>query len=124
MATIVQILPRRWPGRTWSIQGDDYATLTWDIINPEAKPAEVDIRDQSDSVDAEIVIEVRKAKQQDQLSSDNIDAILLGFEIMVDAIFEIGSKLKPASLTSPLDATVVARMQAMRTRIQELRSIV
>lgn len=43
MATIAQILPRRWPGREWTINGDDYATLIWghlkdgNVVNPNPR---------------------------------------------------------------------------------------
>jgi len=35
---IALILTDKYPGNTWSLNGDDYTGLTWDENNPDAKP--------------------------------------------------------------------------------------
>jgi hypothetical protein len=52
MATLSQILSRRWPGAEWTIAGDDYASLAW--LSPGDPPAEAEIRALSAEVDQEL----------------------------------------------------------------------
>lgn len=54
MATIPEILARKWKGREWTITGDDYSTLQW---AGENKPSEAEIRAFSDEVDTRILRE-------------------------------------------------------------------
>lgn len=55
MATIAQILVKKWPGALWAINGDDYNQLTWYPGNVVAKPSESEIR----AFDAEVSLELR-----------------------------------------------------------------
>ena len=139
MATIVQILPRRWPGMWWTIDGDDYATLVWfDSHNsPTAKPTEAEIRAWSASVDAEIALEERAQRQQDALNGDSVDAILTALERIIKGEAEIKRKidnliveLKDTSFVgnvktnlSPWNSSIVANIQAVLNRIDDIRLI-
>lgn len=49
MATIGDILARKWPGAEWTLSEDDYASLSW--LSEGEAPAEQDIRAFSDEVD-------------------------------------------------------------------------
>ena len=50
MATISDILPIKWPGQEWRIDGDDYKTLEW--FGDVPKPTEAAIRAYAGEVDA------------------------------------------------------------------------
>lgn len=54
MATLPEILARKWKGREWTITGDDYSTLQW---TGDDKPSEAEIRAFSDEVDTRILRE-------------------------------------------------------------------
>ena len=55
MATIAQILGKKWPDASWSMYGDDYNTLNWTAQNTLPKPTEAEIR----AFDAEVSLELR-----------------------------------------------------------------
>lgn len=123
MATIAQILPRRWPGAIWSIQGDDYSTLAWNVASPQVKPTEAEVRAESASVDTEIAAEQRLERQQDALQSDSRDAYLKAIERLTFAVNDIQDKLKANALSAPLDATATAQIDALQTRLQQIRAL-
>ena len=139
MATIKQILVRRWPGMWWTLDGDDYATLVWfDSHNsPTLKPTEAEIRAWSESVDAEIALEERAQRQQDALNGDSVDAILTALERIIKGEAEIKRKidnliveLKDTSFVgnvktnlSPWNSSIVANIQAVLNRIDDIRLI-
>lgn len=139
MATIVQILPRRWPGMWWTINGDDYASLVWfDSHNaPTLKPTEAEIRAWSSSVDAEIALEELAERQQNALNNDSRDAILTAFERIIKGEAEIKRKIddlitniKDTSFIgnvktnlSPWNSGIVANIQAVLDRINQIRQI-
>lgn len=118
MATIPQILPRRWPGTTWSIEDDNYATLAWAVENVQPKPSELDIRAQSDSVDAEIVAEDRLDRQKDDFETKRKDRVLEAIEVLTKAVNNL------QALTLLTDSTREAEIDALASSIQETRSIV
>lgn len=60
MATLADILARKWPGARWSLRGDDYATLRWAEVTP--RPSEQDLRGHAAEVDA-LLAEEAKARQ-------------------------------------------------------------
>lgn len=49
MASLANILERKWRGAHWSLSGDDFETLVW--MDPTVKPSEADIRKFSGEVD-------------------------------------------------------------------------
>ena len=49
MASISEILSRKWPGTEWVLTADDYSTLLW--LSETPKPTEQEIRAFSDEVD-------------------------------------------------------------------------
>lgn len=55
MATIAQILGKKWPETIWTINGDNYNQLTWHEENTLPKPTEAEIR----AFDAEVSLELR-----------------------------------------------------------------
>jgi hypothetical protein len=55
MATIAQILTKKWPGTVWTIRGDSYNELVWHEENTIIKPTEEEIR----AFDVEISLELR-----------------------------------------------------------------
>ena len=55
MATIADILTKKWPGSSWSMFGDDYTTLNWTEQNTISKPTEGEIR----AYDTEVSLELR-----------------------------------------------------------------
>ena len=69
MSDLAPILSHGWPGREWTLDGDqeDLANLVWSTSNPEAKPsqvevdaAEVDYLAQKPQADAERAADARK----------------------------------------------------------------
>ena len=55
MATLVQILSKKWYGTLWTLSEDDYNTLNWYPENTVPKPTEAEIR----AFDAEVSLELR-----------------------------------------------------------------
>jgi hypothetical protein len=55
MATLADILSKKWPGASWSLYGDDYNKLTWYPENTLPKPTEAEIR----AFDTEVSLELR-----------------------------------------------------------------
>lgn len=139
MATIADILTRHWPGMWWKIDGDDYATLVWfDSHNsPTEKPSEDEIRAWSTTVDGEMEAEERANRQQAALNSDSNDAILTVIERLIKGEAELKRKIDDLitnlqaqaiiggskSVLSPWNTTVIANIQAVVTRIDEIRNI-
>ena len=55
MATISDILIKRYAQYQWVVSGDDYSSLDWKPENPIDKPTEAELR----ALDAEISLELR-----------------------------------------------------------------
>lgn len=55
MATLAQILSKKYSGTEWTITGDDYNTLQWYPSNSIPKPTEEELR----AFDAEVSLELR-----------------------------------------------------------------
>lgn len=55
MATLVQILSKKWYGTLWTLSEDDYSTLNWYPENTVPKPTEAEIR----AFDSEVSLELR-----------------------------------------------------------------
>jgi hypothetical protein len=118
MATIPEILSRKWPGMTWSIQGDDYATLAW--RNAQPKPAEADIRALSSVVDAEIAAETAAKAQQDKFIAVP-DALLQAMENVVLLCDFLRNNLQPAALKSVPPPATLAAWDAFVQRVKTAR---
>lgn len=133
MATLAQILSRRFPRNQWTLQEDDYSTLDWDAGNPAPKPAEAEIRALSDEVDDDLAQENRKRRQQQALMVDNVDAVLRALEIIIKGqaelyrvVNDLRGKVQPAALSGTLtsyDSAVIQAVSALRTRIDEIRAM-
>lgn len=130
MATIAEILSQHWPGTRWSIDEDDYATLSWLADNPVGKPTEAEIRALSAATDATIAVADRERRQQ-RAMVDTHDAFLKAFEIIVRGEVELArlvndmrGKLLPQALSGTLttpDSNVVNAVTTLRNRLQQIR---
>lgn len=119
MATLAQILTRRWPGQSWTLTADNYATLEWEAGNSRPKPSESELRALSAEVDAEIANINFRSDQQSQLLDDP-DMILRGFELLARQINKIRLGL-PANVRNGIDwsdlTTIGNRLRAIRNDI-------
>lgn len=70
MASIADILQRKWYGAHWSVEDDDYTTLQWldenGLPSKEPPPSEKEIRDFSEEVDAMLVKETELERITDR----------------------------------------------------------
>lgn len=121
MASLSDILSRRWKGSVWTLIGDDYNTLVWDPSNAVAKPLEADIRALSDAVDLDIAADLKK-KRQEAFIEDSPDTLLLALEILSAAIADIQGKLRSQSLSSPLAPAATQAITTMRTKLANARN--
>lgn len=128
MAKLSDILSRTWPGNTWTIRNsgaatlaEQYASLEW--VGPDPQPSLVDCQNAEAATDAAIAEARLKKRQQDALMSADTDALLLAIEILADAVYDVGSKLKSQSLNTPLDTTVANKLTALRNKITQARSV-
>jgi hypothetical protein len=55
MATLAQILGKKYPNTLWTVTGDNYSSLIWYPENTISKPTESELR----AFDAEVSLEVR-----------------------------------------------------------------
>lgn len=123
MATLGQILQFGWPGALWSLAerptlAETYDALVWqDLLVP--KPTLQQVLDLEAATDAWLSAEARKSRQADHLLRD-IDALLLALDAYGDALADIAAK---ARLSSPLDQTVVNRVQSIRQKIAEAKAV-
>jgi hypothetical protein len=69
MATLADILARRWPGARWQVHGDDHATLLW--LSAGSPPAEAEIRAWSAAIDEEIAWEAVRAERNRRLAASD-----------------------------------------------------
>lgn len=115
MASLAEILSRRWPGAQWTITGDDYATLQWLPENTVARPSEKEIRSLSAEVDAEIEAKRKARARIDSLMQD-ADRLFLALEILARAVDELQSLQPMATRTAAVDA-LVGKLQEIRTRV-------
>ena len=75
---IATILTKRYPGSEWTLDGDDYAGLTW--LSDTPKPTEMALSKVWASVQAEVVAEAQ-AKADARLSTiDKLKALGLTVE--------------------------------------------
>jgi hypothetical protein len=74
MIDYAAILSRRYSGKQWTLNGDDYAGLTW--LSDDAKPTKAVLDDLWSEVQAEIVSEKSKliADRQSALSKLGLTA--------------------------------------------------
>jgi hypothetical protein len=127
MATISQILAKRWPGREWTISGDDYNTLIWGHMedgqlvntNPEPKPSLAEILAFSDDVDLEIAVDRRDEERDAFLQDTSPGQFFKAIDVITDYLAALHQAL-PGNVRSQIPATVVNRMQAMRNRINQI----
>jgi hypothetical protein len=111
MASLSEILPRRWPGAEWSLSADDYATLNWLSATP--KPGEAEIRAFSAEVDAEIQAEADLERKRTLL--DRADSLLQALEILSDAVADLQTR---AGVTGP----VRTRVNALASKLSQIRA--
>lgn len=121
MATIAQILPRKWPGETWTIDNDTYAKLQW-FSKTTPKPTEAEIRAFSAEVDAAIAAENAKITAQDKFLRDNPDAVLKLAELTFDGFASLYAVLSGAQKTALQGDQNFQALVAARTRLTQLRS--
>jgi len=132
MAVISEILTEIWPGSQWSITEDDYSTLVWNQTNSVAKPLESEIRSHSDAVDATISDRRQRGRQQAGLV-DSTDYLLKVIETFIDALIEIRRVINTDRSTivaqahtgsfTPWDTNVIARLSAIKQKVDNLRNI-
>lgn len=115
MATIAEILSRRWPGAQWTITGDDYASLQWLPENTVAKPSKEEILAYAAAVDAEIEAE-RKARARVDAIMQDADRLFLALEILARAVDELQALQPLATRTAAVDA-LVAKLTEIRSKI-------
>jgi hypothetical protein len=121
MALLVEILPRRFAGRQWTMRNtkaDLYANLTWHDAAPY--PTEAEIRAYSAEVDAEIAAENLATTQQDAFLQQR-DAILMAVEVLALSINDIQDKLKPAALDSPLAQAGINKIDQLIAKLATIR---
>lgn len=111
MATLSEILPRKWPGAEWTLTEDNYTTLVW--ISASPKPTEAEIRAFSAEVDALVAAE-RTAERHRSLL-DRADAVLLAFEVLAAAIDDLQTRLV-------VTGQVANRIDTLRTRLADIRA--
>lgn len=121
MATLAQILAYKFPTRQWTMnnsEADAYANLVWhDAATP---PTENEIRAFSDEVDGLIANDSRLVRQRKAFESGELDAILRAIEILAMSQKQVVNKLRPQALT---DAITTTALDALLTRIQQIRNI-
>jgi hypothetical protein len=110
MATLADIIARKYPGMTFTITADDYATLIWDAANTTAKPDEATLRSFSVEVDG-LVQADRDAEAQQRAMWDHPDAMLRSIEVLADAV---------ASLLGP--GAQLNRVNTLRNRLAQIRA--
>ena len=120
MAAYIDVLRRRFPGRTFTIYANDPRNLRAEDGGPVPSKEELDAL--MPEVDAEIEAEERTARQQERFLNVNPDALLSALEVVVDALAEVRGELRPAALTGPLDDTADNRLQVLRNRLDNARS--
>lgn len=113
MATLAEILARKWPGAQWTIHGDDYARLEWLSGNAVPKPREEEIRAKAAEVDAEIEAERRAVMRREAILGD-ADRLFLALEVLARAVDELQALQPLATRTAPVDALI--------TKLVEIRS--
>lgn len=110
MATLAQILEKKYPGRQWRLVGDDYATL--EFLDVGVVPTEVEIRAFSAEVDGLIADETLKRRQVQLILSDP-GRLFLALDILADAVNELAAGgLTPATQT---------KINALRNRLDAIR---
>ena len=132
MATIAEILPRFWLNQEWSINEDDYDTLSWLEGNSLTKPTEEEIRAHSTEVDALLADEAQRDRQQRALN-DAPDYLLKTIETLIDGLGELRRVINDVRDTAVAQAhtgsytawnsSIVSRIVALKQRIVELRNI-
>jgi len=113
MASLADILARKWPGARWSLRGDDYATLRWTGEGPP--PSEQDIRRQAAEVDAVMAEEARARHAQAALLGEP-GALLVALGELAAAVADLQTK------TGLADPERQAAMTVLETRLRADRS--
>lgn len=117
MATIEEILQRKFPGMTWTMGGQDtYSTLVWADTNPIPKPSLVAIRAFREEVNA-LLREEERARKRETAMLQEPGSLFLILESTVDALDEIRRKARPALFDEQVDWT------ALRDLRQRLKAI-
>jgi hypothetical protein len=113
MATLSQILEKKWPGSEQSLTlgADLYAGLVW--LSATAKPTEQEIRAFSVEVDAILAAEAAAIHRQKELSK--LDAVFQAFEVLAAAVDDLQTR---AAVTGQ----VATRVDTLRARLAEIRA--
>lgn len=119
---IPDILSALYPGNTWGMAGDDYATLDWSPANVLAKPTEIEIRSREAEAVAFYAAQAKRERMMGRLY--DADELLKALEILAAGLVEIGGKLKPAALSSPLDTAIASAVVTLKNKLADFRSTV
>lgn len=110
MATLADILARRWPGARWSLQGDDYASLRWADDNLAPKPTEADLRQYAAEVDALMALEHAERKTLSEFLAEP-GALLAALGELAASVADLQAK------TGLADAERRSAVAALRARV-------
>ncbi|MGE0256816.1 MAG: hypothetical protein AB7N54_19485 [Alphaproteobacteria bacterium] len=113
MATLADILARKWPGARWSLRGDDYASLRWAEDAP--CPSEQDIRRHAAEVDADMAEDARAKQAQAELLGEP-GALL---RIVAELAAAIADLQAQTGLADPARQSAIA---ALETRLRDPRN--
>lgn len=118
MATIAQILPRKFAGREWSMREDDYSTLVFHDAGPILTEAQ--IRSFSAEVDAEIAVDERKVRQLKFLIQSDPQVLLIMIDVLTDFCEQLNTNLRAVALTGALNP---ARLNELRQRLNNAKNV-
>ncbi len=121
MATLEQILSRKYTRQWISRNPDVYSGIQW--LDSPPFPTEVEIRAFSATVDTEIATDALRTRQVDGLYIERVDRLLLGLEILCNAVRDIQNKLLITALSSALGNAHINNIQAMKGKIDDARAI-
>jgi hypothetical protein len=123
MATLSQILSRRWSGSIWRLDADLYASLQW--LSGDPQPTESEIQAFSASVDTEIEAEQRARRQELRLFAlgEKNAELLQVIEVLALAIQDLQAKIRAQALTNPLTTVSVTRVTALVNKVEQARAI-
>ncbi len=121
MATLEQILSRKFTRQWISRTPNVYAGIEW--LDSPPFPTETEIRAFSATVDTEIATDALRSRQVDGLYVERVDRLLLGLEILCNAVRDIQNKLLVTALSSALGTAHVNNIQAMKGKIDDARAI-
>jgi hypothetical protein len=117
MATLVDILERKYPGVSFQFTDpDDYEGLLWKAGNAIAKPPEAEIRAFSAEVDAAMAQALREERQEQALY-DTRDAVVKALKILADAVADLQGRVAGATTQNK------NRVAALQAKIAQIQSI-